>query len=207
MKYNDEEIGIPTLEQVRECVIRNGYNVSPEDVYNYYSKRKWMTKKTKTPVKSLESAISAWNGVLKNKNIHPVKKIKTLDNSCDNFTKWSVNTKTKLENNPTKSEISLFKSLSHTFRNRVKFQHPFLINGKLYYADIAIPSLKIIIEVDGGYHNTYEQMNKDKKRDVDFMSIGYTTLRYTNEQVQTREGKKKIIQEILFYKEKLKNQL
>lgn len=202
MKYNDEEIGIPTLEQVRECVVRNGYDVSPEDVYNYYSKRNWLSKTKRKPIKTLESVIKAWNGVLNNKNIHPVSRIKKLNNSDDKFTKWSVNTKNKLENNPTKSELSLFKYLTGTFHNRVKFQHPFLINGKLYYADIAIPSLKLIIEVDGGYHNTEEQKAKDKQRDNDFKSIGYTTLRYTNEQVESREGRKNIIQKIFSYKSK-----
>lgn len=202
MKYNDEEIGIPTLEQVRECVVRNGYDVSPEDVYNYYSKRNWLSKTKRKPIKTLESVIKAWNGVLNNKNIHPVSRIKKLNNSDDKFTKWSVNTKNKLENNPTKSELSLFKYLTGTLHNRVKFQHPFLINGKLYYADIAIPSLKLIIEVDGGYHNTEEQKAKDKQRDNDFKSIGYTTLRYTNEQVESREGRKNIIQKILSYKSK-----
>lgn len=202
MKYNDEEIGIPTLEQVRECVVRNGYDVSPEDVYNYYSKRNWLSKTKRKPIKTLESVIKAWNGVLNNKNIHPVSRIKKLNNSDDKFTKWSVNTKKKLENNPTKSELALFKYLTGTFHNRVKFQHPFLINGKLYYADISIPSIKLIIEVDGGYHSTEEQKAKDKQRDEDFKSIGYTTLRYTNEQVESREFRKNIVQEILSYKSK-----
>lgn len=202
MKYNDEEIGIPTLEQVRECVVRNGYDVSPEDVYNYYSKRNWLTKTKRKPIKTLEGVLNTWNGVLKNKNIHEVKKVKTLEKSDDKFAKWAIKTKKNLEVNNTKYELSLFKDLVKTFHNRVKFQNPFIISGKLYYSDISIPSLKLIIEVDGGYHNTEEQKAKDKQRDEDFKSIGYTTLRYTNEQVESREGKKKIVQEILSYKSK-----
>ena len=96
----------------------------------------------------------------------------------------------------------MFKDLVKTFHNRVKFQNPFIISGKLYYADISIPSLKLIIEVDGGYHNTEEQQAKDKQRDDDFKSIGYTTLRYTNEQVANSECRKNIVQKILSYKSK-----
>ena len=43
---------------------------------------------------------------------------------------------------------------------------------------------------------------KDKQRDDDFKSIGYTTLRYTNEQVANRECRKNIVQKILSYKSK-----
>lgn len=115
---------------------------------------------------------------------------------------WAVDNKKKLDKNATKYEKSLYNSLRKTFKKRIKVQNPYLINGHLYYADIAIPSLKLIIEVDGGYHNTKEQKLKDKQRDHDFKSIGYTTLRYTNEQVVSREGRKNIIQEILSYKSK-----
>lgn len=115
---------------------------------------------------------------------------------------WASKNKKKLEESSTKYEKSLYNSLRKTLKKRIKAQNPYLINGHLYYADMAIPSLKLIIEIDGGYHNTYEQKAKDKQRDDDFKSIGYTTLRYTNEQVESRDGKKKIIQEILSYKSK-----
>lgn len=115
---------------------------------------------------------------------------------------WAVDNKKKLDKKATKYEKSLYNSLRKTFKKRIKVQNPYLINGHLYYADIAIPSLKLIIEVDGGYHNTKEQKAKDKQRDEDFKSIGYTTLRYTNEQIESREGRKNIVQEILSYKTK-----
>ncbi len=115
---------------------------------------------------------------------------------------WAVDNKKKLDKNATKYEKSLYNSLRKTFKKRIKVQNPYLINGHLYYADISIPSLKLIIEVDGGYHNTEEQKSKDKQRDEDFKSIGYNTLRYTNEQVANRECRKNIVQKILSYKSK-----
>lgn len=113
---------------------------------------------------------------------------------------WASNNKKKLEKESTKYERALYYKLKKTFKERIKVQNPFLIKGKLYYADISIPSLKLIIEVDGGYHSTPEQKNKDKQRDEAFKSIGYTTLRFTNEQVASKDGKKKILEEILTYK-------
>ena len=79
-----------------------------------------------------------------------------------------------------------------------------MINKKLYYADIYIPSLKLIIEVDGGYHSTKEQSLRDAQRDADFASIGYTTMRFTNEQVASKEGKKDIIKTIMDYTDRFK---
>lgn len=110
---------------------------------------------------------------------------------------WANDNKKKLEKESTKYEKALYKTLQKTFKNRIKTQHPFIINKHLYYADIFIPSLKLIIEVDGGYHNTEEQREKDKKRDADFMSVGYTTLRFTNEQISSKVGKQDIIRKIL----------
>lgn len=115
---------------------------------------------------------------------------------------WAVDNKKKLEDNATKYEKYLYRALFRALKKRVKVQTPYLINGHLYYADISIPSLKLIIEVDGGYHNTEEQKTKDKQRDDDFKSIGYTTLRYTNEQVANSECRKNIVQKILSYKSK-----
>jgi very-short-patch-repair endonuclease len=82
--------------------------------------------------------------------------------------------------NGTKSEKTVFQILRKILGSRVKTQQPFLIRGRCYYADICVKSKKVIIEVDGGYHLTPEQKEKDKQRDDDFKSIGYTTLRIYN---------------------------
>lgn len=74
-----------------------------------------------------------------------------------------------------------------------------MIQNKIYYADICIPSLKLIIEVDGGYHTSPEQKIKDKQRDRDFKSMGYTTLRFTNEQIQDKLSRQQIVNKILGY--------
>lgn len=117
---------------------------------------------------------------------------------------WANENKKRLEESATQYERILFNKLKRTFKNKIKAQQPFLINKKLYYADIYIPSLKLIIEVDGGYHTTKEQSLRDAQRDADFASIGYTTMRFTNEQVASKEGKKDIIKTIMDYTDRFK---
>lgn len=129
------------------------------------------------------------------------KEIKFANNrTSKSLVKWANNNKKKLEESSTKYEKKLYSALYKPLKGRVKKQQPFIINKHLYYADISIPSLKLIIEVDGGYHNTEEQKTKDKQRDEDFKSIGYTTLRYTNEQIDSKKGKQEIVKTILDYK-------
>lgn len=52
-----------------------------------------------------------------------------------------------------------------------------------YIVDFVCLSLKLIIEVDGGYHFEPEVEKKDKKRQKDLENLGYMVLRFTNEEV------------------------
>lgn len=56
--------------------------------------------------------------------------------------------------------------------------------------------MKIIIEVDGGYHKLLEQQEKDEFRDKAFSSIGYTTIRITNEQAHDRKFMQGLVQRL-----------
>lgn len=60
---------------------------------------------------------------------------------------------------------------------QVRTQH--VIRG--YIADFYIPLWRLIIEIDGGYHST--RAAKDKERDANLARLGFTTVRFTNEQV------------------------
>lgn len=55
--------------------------------------------------------------------------------------------------------------------------------NKFYVADIYLPELNLVIEIDGGYHETEEQKEKDYSRDADLKSVGYKVFRCTNEEV------------------------
>lgn len=71
----------------------------------------------------------------------------------------------------------------------VKFIHqaPFIINGKIYFLDFFIPSLRTAIEVDGISHSLYNNSDKDRNRDKDFKTIGIKTIRISNDEVSTNK--------------------
>lgn len=45
---------------------------------------------------------------------------------------------------------------------------------------------KVAIEVDGGYHNTIQQIEKDKQRDLDLSCNGLLVIRINNADVYKR---------------------
>ncbi len=61
---------------------------------------------------------------------------------------------------------------------------PFTVNRQKvignYIADFYIASAKIVIELDGSGHYTYQGKVKDKKRDEFFAENGMLVLRYSN---------------------------
>lgn len=114
----------------------------------------------------------------------------------DKFKKWIKSTRKELFEKVTESENRVFKKLYSALGKRVKRQKPFVINGKSYFADIYIKSMKLIIEVDGGYHKLLEQQEKDEIRDKAFESVGYKTIRVTNEQAHDRKFMQGLVQRL-----------
>lgn len=91
----------------------------------------------------------------------------------------------------TKEELKLWDCIKELGYPNIYFQQPVFISGKngkpckFYIADFLDVDNKIDIEVDGGYHTTEEQQLKDKEREEDFKKMGYSTLRITNEEVNS----------------------
>lgn len=52
-----------------------------------------------------------------------------------------------------------------------------------FIADFYCPLANLVIEIDGGYHQTEEQQRLDKEREERLQTKGYNILRFTNEQV------------------------
>jgi very-short-patch-repair endonuclease len=50
--------------------------------------------------------------------------------------------------------------------------------------DIAIPELRIAIEVDGGYHTRWEQRLEDERRDNARSKAGWAFIRVTNKEIE-----------------------
>ena len=86
----------------------------------------------------------------------------------------------RMRNNPTEAESALWKalkanSLGMHFR-RQHIIHDFIVDFMCY-------DRMLTIEIDGGYHNTEEQRNYDQYRTEELKRLGYTELRFTNEEV------------------------
>lgn len=100
-----------------------------------------------------------------------------------NKNQWIKVNKQILEIHKPKFETALVNKLKKSVKWRILTQEPFIINDKTFFADIYIPCKKTVIEIDGGYHTTAEQILKDAQRDDYFRSIGIVTLRIENEDV------------------------
>lgn len=92
---------------------------------------------------------------------------------------WTKNTKDILKD---KSPIYENIVLNHLIKNgfNCKTQEPFRIDSNIFFADIYISTKRVVVEVDGGYHKTKEQIAKDNKRDKLFNSIKIKTFRINN---------------------------
>lgn len=94
--------------------------------------------------------------------------------------KWISKAYKHLRNTPTMHEKILGNYL---FKHHVKFyfQHPFKIDGHIYFADFYLMQYNTIIEVDGSQHIGSES---DMERDSNFKSIGIKTIRIPNKYVK-----------------------
>lgn len=59
-------------------------------------------------------------------------------------------------------------------------QYPVWTKRKIYFADLYIPKLKIIMEIDGGYHYTSKQKRLDSNRSSGLRRLGYHVVRLNN---------------------------
>lgn len=90
-----------------------------------------------------------------------------------------------------KNQTDVEKLLWNHLRNRqmtgIKFRRQQPIGS--YIVDFVSFERKIIIELDGGYHNDEAQKRKDDERSEWLKSIGYNVLRFwNNEIIENIEG-------------------
>ena len=88
----------------------------------------------------------------------------------------------KLRENMTNSELILWEKLRDNQFHGLKFrrQHPI----HKYIADFYCHKLKLIIEIDGGYHKDQAQNEYDNERDGILKFNDLNVLRFTNEDVE-----------------------
>lgn len=89
----------------------------------------------------------------------------------------------KLRSKSTNAEIIIWNTL---LKNKKMKGYPFLRQRPIdkYIADFLSKELKLIIEVDGGSH--IMKGEADKQRDERLLALGFTTLRFTNDEVMYR---------------------
>ena len=63
----------------------------------------------------------------------------------------------------------------------VKFNRQHIIGD--YIVDFVCIEKKLVIEVDGGYHSEYEQIEKDEFRTQRLNELGFSVIRFKNEEV------------------------
>ncbi|MDI1303527.1 MAG: endonuclease domain-containing protein [bacterium] len=87
----------------------------------------------------------------------------------------------KLRENQTEAEEKLWLAVKNNQIEGYKFrrQHPLSV----YIADFYCHALKLVIEIDGGYHLSYEQRLLDEKRTSDIEFQGSKVIRFTNEEI------------------------
>lgn len=82
--------------------------------------------------------------------------------------------------NPTEAESVLWNTLKAKGVG-LKFRRQHIIED--FIVDFFCNEKKLTIELDGGYHRVLEQMKKDEERTARLQELGYTELRFANEQV------------------------
>ncbi len=82
--------------------------------------------------------------------------------------------------NPTEAENVLWGVLKAKGTG-LKFRRQHIIED--FIVDFYCNEKKLVIELDGGYHRMPEQMKRDKERTLRLRELGYTELRFSNEQV------------------------
>jgi very-short-patch-repair endonuclease len=90
----------------------------------------------------------------------------------------------KLRNKGTCAEAVMWNILKHSQVGGLKFRRQHSIGP--YVADFYCPELKLVLELDGHYHQTPGGKEHDRRRDQYFCGLGITTLRFENEWVFDR---------------------
>ncbi|MBR6016449.1 MAG: endonuclease domain-containing protein [Prevotella sp.] len=86
----------------------------------------------------------------------------------------------KNRNNPTEAEILLWNYLKNNGLG-VLFKRQHIIGD--YITDFVCMDSKLIVELDGGYHQLPQQQTNDAERTKWLENKGYKIIRFTNEEL------------------------
>ena len=116
-----------------------------------------------------------------------------MDESQREYNRFVRECARKNRHNLTDAEIRVKSYLSKA-RIPYKKQRVIKSPNKLYIADFLLFS-RIVLEIDGEYHNSNEQIEKDTNRTKDIERLGYTVIRMKNSDTETPEMIEKNLKE------------
>ena len=87
----------------------------------------------------------------------------------------------ELRQRQTRAEAKLWQALRGGRLDRQKWRRQAPVGP--YYADFACEALRLIVELDGGVHDTDAQMDRDFLRQQALEGLGWFVLRFKNEDV------------------------
>lgn len=87
--------------------------------------------------------------------------------------------RSELAANASTAERDAYDNLARLGYDAVR-QYPIWTGRKLYFADLYIPSLKTVVEIDGGYHATRRQKRLDRNRSSGLWRLGFHVVRLSN---------------------------
>jgi ATP-dependent exoDNAse (exonuclease V) beta subunit/very-short-patch-repair endonuclease len=97
-----------------------------------------------------------------------------------NYSHLLIEKAQQMRKNPTNAEKILWSEIRSKSLN-YKFRQQHLIDS--FIVDFVCLSQKLVIEVDGEYHLTQEQIQIDNERTIVLNNLGYKLIRFTNKQV------------------------
>ncbi|HEY0029438.1 MAG TPA: endonuclease domain-containing protein [Bacteroidia bacterium] len=86
-----------------------------------------------------------------------------------------------LRKEATPAEYVLWQHVRNGKLNGLKYKRQHSIGN--YIVDFYCASERLIIELDGEVHTTKDQQEKDQFRDENLRDMGFTVLRFTNQQL------------------------
>lgn len=81
---------------------------------------------------------------------------------------------------PTEAESVLWRFLGNK-QLGYRFRRQHIIDS--YIVDFVCLEKRLVIEIDGKYHNEFEQQESDEQRTRKLTDLGFTVIRFSNEQV------------------------
>lgn len=110
---------------------------------------------------------------------------------------WIEHTMYELRERANKYEKAVYNALKEKGAEFIH-QAPFVLDGKIYFADFYIPALRTLIEVDGSSHDNVRNQRKDYLRDDSFASYKMNTVRIQNNVASDKNKLDEVLTMILF---------